>query len=136
MKASLARATPASAPRARAQEGWPASTPAERRIAVSRPAIAVQSPSSRTIVRVSESGGSGSASTFNSEMVVLSALPCMARPSAGLVVSFDNACDEIATHHIGGREADCLDAPDAGQQADRVHQARLLSRRQIDLARI
>src|SRR3990170_4982121 len=72
MKASLASATPASAPRARVQAGWLARAAAARRMAVSSLSIPVQSPSSLAIVRVSESGGSGSASTPISETVVLS----------------------------------------------------------------
>ena len=35
---------------------------------------------------------------------------------AGLVVGFDDAGDEVAAHHIAGREADRLDARDAGEQ--------------------
>src|SRR5437879_7858603 len=107
-------------------------------MASSRRLKPLQSPSSSTIAKVSRSGGSGSAgSSAGKDSDELSPGTLMAkRALAGPVVGFDDAGDEIAAHHVPRREADGLDAAHAGQQPHRLFEARALTRRQIDLARV
>src|SRR5262245_73223 len=79
----------------------------------------LQSPPSVRSVSANRGGGSVCVAASGGDRALVRGR-ADARASDGMIVGINDASHQVAAHHVGGGEADRLDATDTAQQADRL----------------